>query len=264
MFTSPGNIAISCEYFTIYWYGIILAIAFIVGLFTVVTIAKKEYKDEKIVNNVFEIAFWVLLCGILGARLYYVILCANYYSSHLLEIFMIQNGGLSIQGGLIGGILGGLIYCKKHKLSFLQYADLYAFGLPVAQAIGRWGNFFNSEAFGLPTTLPWGVFIPQQNRPYAYEFSEFFHPTFLYESLWNILVFLILYFIIRKDFFNKKGIIFFSYLFLYSLGRMYIETIRIDSVLNIFNVPVAMWVCFITMLISYVAIKKLNSDKELT
>ena len=155
MFTSPGNIAISCEYFTIYWYGIILAIAFIVGLLVISSVAKKEYQEEQIVNNVFEIAFWVLLCGILGARLYYVILCANYYSSHLLEIFMIQNGGLSIQGGLIGGILAGLIYCKKHKLSFLQYADLYALGLPVAQAIGRWGNFFNSEAFGTPTNLPW-------------------------------------------------------------------------------------------------------------
>ena len=228
MFTSPGNVAISCEYFTIYWYGIILAIAFIVGLLVISSVAKKEYQEEQIVNNVFEIAFWVLLCGILGARLYYVILCFNYYSSHLLEIFMIQNGGLSIQGGLIGGILAGLIYCKKHKLSFLQYADLYAFGLPVAQAIGRWGNFFNSEAFGRPTTLPWGVFIPQQNRPYAYEFSELFHPTFLYESVLNFLLFLFLYFFILKRYKSHYGIISGAYLTIYAILHMLIEPLSLD------------------------------------
>jgi len=262
MFTSPGSIAISCEYFTIYWYGIILAVAFTVGLFTVSAIAKKEYQDEKIVNNVVEIAFWVLLCGIISARLYYVILCADYYSMHLSEIFMLQKGGLSIQGGLLGGIIGGFICCKKFKLNFLQYADLYALGLPIAQAIGRWGNFFNSEAFGRPTSLPWGLFIPQQNRPYIYEFDEYFHPTFLYESLWNILVFLILFFVIKKYCFQNRGVIFFSYLILYSIGRMFIELIRVDSVLNILNVPVAIWVCFITIGLSYFAIKKIRSTNS--
>ena len=204
MFTSPGAIAINTAHITIYWYGIIMAVAFLVGQFLVVAISKKEYKEENIFDTLTDIAFWALLGGILGARLYYVLLSLFYYAKHPLEIIMLQNGGLSIQGALLGGIIAVLIYTKKTKTEFFKYADLYALGLPVAQAIGRWGNFFNSEAFGLPTTLPWGIFIPETLRPEVYRMHEYFHPTFLYESLWNIFVFLILFFVIKKHFFKKE------------------------------------------------------------
>jgi len=255
MFTSPGNIAIHTPYCTIYWYGIIMAIAFIIGQLVVIQIAKKEYSDKNIVDILYEIVFWALIGGILGARIYYVLLSFPYYSSHLSEIIMLQHGGLSIQGGLLGGMLCVYLYCKKEKIEFLKYADLYALGLPIGQAIGRWGNFFNSEAFGLPTNLPWGLYIPINNRPLMYALNEYFHPTFLYECLWNIIVFLILFFIIKKYFFDKKGVIFFSYLILYSIGRIIIETIRIDSVFTIFNISIAIWVCIATIIISIIALK---------
>ena len=263
MFTSPGAVAINTPHITIYWYGIIMAAAFLIGQFFVVIFAKKEYKEENIFNTLTDIAFWALLGGILGARLYYVLLSSSYYIKHPLEIIMLQNGGLSIQGALLGGIIAVLIYTKKTQTDFFKYADLYALGLPIAQAIGRWGNFFNSEAFGLPTSLPWGVFIPEALRPNAYNMYEFFHPTFLYESLWNIFIFLILFFVIKKHFFKNKGVVFFSYLILYSLGRILIETIRVDSVLNILGIPVAVWACFITIIISVVFLKKITKVKSL-
>ena len=251
MFTSPGAIALSFLNINIYWYGIILAFAFVAGQFVAIKIAQKEYpKDTSVVENLYELAFFTLVGGILGARIYYVILSFSYYSSHIGEIFMLQQGGLSIHGAIIGGLICGGLYCKFQKLNFLKYADLYALGLPIAQAIGRWGNFFNSEAFGLPTNLPWGVYIPPNNRPLLYEFNEFFHPTFLYESLWNILVFLILYFVIKKYFFQKHGILFFSYLILYSLGRILVESIRIDAVLEFLNISIAIWVCILTIIIA--------------
>ncbi len=250
MFVSPGAVAIQTPFFTIYWYGIILALAFVFGQFIVLKIAKKEYNDTQIQENLYELAFWTLLGGIFGARLYYVILSLDYYCLHINEIFFFQQGGLSIHGAIIGGLISGIVFCKIKQLNFAKYADLYALGLPLAQAIGRWGNFFNSEAFGLPTNLPWGVFIPVNNRPFLYEFNEFFHPTFLYESIWNIFVFLILYFVIKKYFFQKKGVLFFSYLILYSIGRIFTESIRIDSVLNIAGIPIAILVCIFTIIFS--------------
>ena len=159
MFASPGAIAISTKYFTIYWYGIILACAFLVGQWIIISVANKEYKNEKLCDTIYELAFWALLGGIIGARLYYVLLSFSYYMQNPLEVIMLQNGGISIHGGILGGVIATYIYAKKHNIDFLKFADLYALGLPIAQAIGRWGNFFNSEAFGLPTNLPWGVFI---------------------------------------------------------------------------------------------------------
>ena len=255
MFTSPGAIAIQTPYFNIYWYGIILAIAFLTALFIVVNIAKNEYsEDKKIPDTFYDIGFWVLLGGIFGARLYYVLLSPNYYLSNLKEIFMIQHGGLSIHGAVLGGIIAGAILCKIKKMDFFKYADLCALGLPIAQAIGRWGNFFNSEAFGLPTNLPWGIFIPENARPTMYASFEYFHPTFLYECIWNILVFLILFFVIKKFFFKCHGIAFFAYLILYSLGRIAIEFIRIDSVLNILGISIAVWASILTIIISIIFI----------
>ncbi len=262
MFTSPGAIAINTPFCTIYWYGIILATAFLVGQIVVISIANKKYNDKNFTDNLYEIAFWTLLGGILGARLYYVLLSSHYYMMHPIEIIMFQQGGLSIHGGLIGGIISSFLYCKKHSIEFFKVADLYALGLPIAQAIGRWGNFFNSEAFGSPTNLPWGVFIPENERPLIYHSYQYFHPTFLYESLLNIIIFLILFFIIKRFTKTKNGILFFSYLILYSFARIFTESIRIDSVLDIYGIPVAILICIITIVISLKFIQYINSKNE--
>jgi len=262
MFTSPGSIAIETPHFTIYWYGIVLAIAFVVGLISATKIAKKMYNDPKAADVVCDSSIWTLFAGIIGARLYFVLLSFSYYSKNLDEIFYLQQGGLSIHGAIIGGLIGGGLFCVVKKIDFLKYADVYALGLPIAQAIGRWGNFFNSEAFGSPTNLPWAIFIPKNNRPLGYSEFEYFHPTFLYESLWNIFIFLVLYFVLRKVFSDKKGALFFSYLILYSIGRILIEFIRIDSVLNIMGIPIAVWVCVLTIIISIVFLIKILNQKK--
>ena len=193
----------------------------------------KKYKEIS-TDTICDISFYLILFGLFSARFYYVILDLPYFIKHPYEIPAIWNGGIAIQGAIIGGIIAGYAYTKEHNLNFLKLADLFSFGLITGQVIGRWGNFFNSEAFGLPTDLPWKLFIPYPLRPLEYRNLEYFHPTFLYESILNIIILGVLLCILRKTKDSKKyGIIFFSYFILYSIARIIIESIRVDSVLNI-------------------------------
>jgi len=242
MLKSPGPVALEAGPITIYWYGITLAIAFLAGLLITFKIAKKQGENpDKILN----LAIFLLFGAIIGARLYFVMFNWGFYKFHLQEIFMTWHGGLSIHGAIIGGFITGAIYTKINKLPLLKYADLVSPGLILGQAIGRWGNFFNSEAFGVPTNLPWKLYIPVENRPENYMNYQYFHPTFLYESLWNITVFLLLFFIFRKKFEGKNGALFFLYLILYSLGRFVIESIRTDSIYMVAGIPIAQFVSII-------------------
>jgi phosphatidylglycerol:prolipoprotein diacylglycerol transferase len=147
------------------------------------------------------------------------------------RIFAVWEGGLAIHGGLIAGLLTGGAYVWAKGLPLLTYLDIVAPSLALAQAIGRWGNFFNEEAFGGPTDLPWKLFISEPRRPPAYVDQQFFHPTFLYESLWNVGAFLILYFVLRRRLERAPGALFLAYLGLYSLGRFWIEGLRTDSLM---------------------------------
>ncbi|RYD06674.1 hypothetical protein N752_03095 [Desulforamulus aquiferis] len=155
----------------------------------------------------------------LGARAYYVIMRWDYYSQNLIEIPMIWHGGLALHGGLITAVIFGYFYCRVRGLYFWQIADIVAPSFPLGQAIGRWGNFFNQEAYGYPTNLPWAMYIDGAYR----------HPTFLYESLWNFLVFAVLMFRRKKEVFH--GHLFAIYLALYSVGRFFIEGLRTDSLM---------------------------------
>ncbi len=250
MFTSPGEIALTIGDLTIYWYGIIMAIAFLSGLAFIVFIAKKSEKEpEQVIENLIDLSLICLIGAIIGARLYYVVFNLDYFSVNLSEIPKLWHGGLSIHGALLGGFLFGSIYALYKKLSILKYADYFAFGLILGQSIGRWGNFFNSEAFGKPTNLPWKLYIPEMNRPVQYQTFEFFHPTFLYESIWNLFILAILYFLIKPYSKALKGVVFFSYLILYSIGRLLIEGIRIDSVYNFLGIPIAQWASVILIII---------------
>jgi len=220
-------------------YGLTMGTAIAVSVFVLEKIRNKYYTDVISENMLYDLSFWLIIGGVAGARCWYVLLNLHYYSSHLNEILAISNGGISIQGAILGGILTGFVYVKKHRLNFLKLADMFALVLPIGQAIGRWGNFFNSEAFGRPCDLPWKLYIPQSNRPEQYFYDEYFHPTFLYESIASVFIFLILYFILRKKFENKSGAVFCCYLILYSVARFFIEFVRIDSVLNIGSIPIA-------------------------
>lgn len=216
-----------------------MSLAILVGLFVIFWIRNKYFK-EITTDTICDLSFYLIIFGLFCARFYYVILDYGYFSRHPYEIFAIWNGGIAIQGAIIGGIFVGYLYANEFKLNFLRLADLFSFGLVTGQIIGRWGNFFNSEAFGLPTQLPWKLYIPYGLRPIEYREYEFFHPTFLYESILNIFVFITLLLILKKTKNERKnGVIFFSYIILYSIVRLLVETIRLDSVLNINNIHIA-------------------------
>lgn len=237
-FASPSSIAFQMGQIVVYWYGVCMAFAIFCGLFFSSYILKKYHKNIDI-ERFYDLVFYVILGGILGARLYYVLCDFSYFYTHLTEIFMFWHGGLSIHGAILGGILSGSFYMKQKKMNFLLFADIIVLGVCLGQIIGRMGNFFNSEAFGSPTNLPWKLFIPLANRPLGYENFLYFHPTFLYEMILNSGILLCLFAIGRYFNFKKNGVLFFSYLLLYSIVRIFIENIRIDSILDIQGVPIA-------------------------
>jgi len=155
MLKSPAAVAFHVGDVTIYWYGIIIAVAFLAGLFITLKIAEKDYPENKQTQeHIIDLSTLLLVGGVFFARLYYVIFNWGYYSKHLPEIFMTWRGGLSIHGVIIGSLLIMYFYAKRHKISLLKYTDLFAYGMIFAQSIGRWGNFFNSEAFGGSYILP--------------------------------------------------------------------------------------------------------------
>lgn len=254
MFVSPGDIAFNIGTLPIYYYGIIMAVSLCVGVFVSNLITKKFYPDLN-PDIIYDIAPHIIIGALVGARLYYCLLSYDYYSQNLLEVLEIRHGGLSIHGAIIGGLITGILYSKKHKLPVLKLCDIFSYGLIAGQAIGRWGNFFNSEAFGLPCdNCMIKLFIPIYKRPLEYLQYNYFHPTFLYESILDICIFLILFFVVRRFIKGKDGIVFFSYLIFYSIARILVEHIRIDSVLNVDGIPIAQIVSAITIFISIIAL----------
>lgn len=261
MFQSPGDIAFTIGSIDIHWYGIVMSISILLGLLVIIFL-KKHYYKEISTDSICDLSFVLIIWGILSARLYYVILDYKYFLHHPFEIFAIWNGGISIQGAIIGGIFAGLIYAKQNNINFLRYADLFSFGLVTGQIFGRWGNFFNSEAFGLPSNLPWKLYIPYKSRPLEYKTEEFFHPTFLYESILSIFIFIILYLILTKFSKRKDGLIFYMYIILYSIARIIVESIRTDSILTINNIHIAQIVAVIFIFIASVCIFLLYKNNK--
>ncbi len=199
------------------WYGVLIALGMLIGIALAVREAKRVGISE---DDVLNIAIIDIPVAIICARLYYVIFSWDYYSQNPSEIFNIRGGGLAIHGGLIGGILTGFIYAKVKKLDFFKTADAVMVGMPLAQAIGRWGNFINGEAHGGPTSLPWGIMVDGVKV----------HPTFLYESIWDFGIFLFIMFYMRKKK-TYEGEVIVSYITLYSIGRFFIEGLRTDSLM---------------------------------
>lgn len=214
--------------FQLRWYSVCIA----TGIFTAYFLARRHLKNYPIKpEDLDEGVFWGILSGILGARIYYVIFNWGYYSRNPSEIWKIWHGGLAIHGAIFAVLLMIFIYSKvKGYFTFFHATDLFTSVLPVGQAIGRWGNFFNYEAYGRPTNLPWKMYVPPDRRLPGFDDFEYFHPTFLYESLWNIGVFIFLYFYMEKKKRNY-GETTALYLVLYSVGRFWIESLRLDSLM---------------------------------
>lgn len=229
--------------FHIYFYGILIMAGVIAAAALSYYEAKRRKYDPEIV---LDMLFWVVLAGIIGARLWHIFtpppsmmildsakgeLVNPYFAGgypHILDILNIRQGGLGIPGAVIGGALAVWIYCRKKKISFLTWADIIAPGLALAQAIGRWGNFFNQEVYGKPTDLPWKIYI--ENPVAGYTDYHYFHPLFLYESIWNLMSMAILLWMNRR--FGKnlmEGDLFLSYLILYPFGRFLLDFLRLDA-----------------------------------
>jgi phosphatidylglycerol:prolipoprotein diacylglycerol transferase len=214
---------------SIRWYGVLIASSMALGLWLSAREAARRGESPDDLLKAAEIA---LIGGLVGARLYYVLFNLDYYQTQpWWRVFAVWEGGLAIHGGLIAGLLTGGAYVWAKGLPLLTYLDIVAPALALAQAIGRWGNFFNEEAFGGPTDLPWKLFISEPRRPPAFVDQPYFHPTFLYESLWNVATFLLVYFGLRRRLERAPGALFLAYLGLYSLGRFWIEGLRTDSLM---------------------------------
>lgn len=211
-------------FFTVRYYSLFFVAGVVLAYFLAKARAFKKGISELLFD---EIIFWTVLVGFISARLYYVLFYFDQYKLNLSEVFMIWHGGLAIYGGLIGGIITLYFLSKKHQLNFFSITDAIVFALPLAQSIGRLGNYFNYEAFGNPTNLPWKMYVPEQFRPEGFNTYSFFHPTFAYEILFNLFVFLLLWRIEKKSY--SAGVLTGSYLVLYSVGRFFIEQVRLDS-----------------------------------
>lgn len=217
-----GPIAFSLFGFEFRWYALLVTAGIVAGVLTAYYSAPKYgWKSDDII----DVALIAVPLAILGARIYYVVFYWDYYGSHPEDILKIWNGGLAIWGGIIGGILGGALYCKWKKKDLITLLDIGLPGIAIGQAIGRWGNFFNQEAYGAAITSPgmqWFPFAVHINATGQYHYA-----TFFYESLWCFLLFLFL--LTQRKRFRHKGDVALSYLMLYSFERMFVEGLRTDS-----------------------------------
>jgi len=229
---------------TIYYYSLII----LVSVFTGAILALKESKNYKLQKYIDDLMTYIIVFGILGARLYYVLFKFPDYKNNLLSIFKIWEGGIAIYGAIIGGFITIVYYAKRKRQSIITTTDIIVPGLLLAQAIGRWGNFFNSEAHGGIVSLE---FLRQLHLPnFIIEGMKingvYYHPTFLYESIWCLIGFIILL-IIRKITKRKKGIMTSCYFIWYGIGRFFIEGLRTDS-LYLFNIRVSQLVSILLVI----------------
>jgi phosphatidylglycerol---prolipoprotein diacylglyceryl transferase len=226
-FTSPST-GFSIGPLNPRWYGLLIASAVLIGLALSQRLAKARQLSPDLVG---DLLVWLIVGAIPGARLYYVLFQWSYYSQHPDQILAIWKGGIAIHGALIGGTLAAVLFSRIKHCSFWRLADIVAPSVILGQAIGRWGNFFNSEAFGSPTDLPWKLLIPEGRRPTGFESVAYYHPTFLYESLWNLMVFGLLLTLFVRFPKAKRGTLFLVYAIAYSIGRFWIEALRTDSLM---------------------------------
>jgi prolipoprotein diacylglyceryl transferase len=201
----------------IMWYGILISIGVILGTILALREAKRVGVDE---NAFIDLLLFAIPAAVIGARAYYVIFSWDYYKDNPIQILNFRGGGLAIHGAIIAAVITAVIFTRRRNLDFWQIADIAAPSLALGQAIGRWGNFINQEAYGIPTDLPWGIMVNGVKV----------HPTFLYESIGDFLIFLFLIWYRRKKV-KVSGEVFLLYIVLYSTVRFFVEGLRIDSLM---------------------------------
>ena len=229
IFTSPGPLVFQLGPIALRWYGLLIAIAVLLGLSLATRLGRARGIEPSLIADLLPL---LVLGAVLGARLYYVLLEWRQYGGNWLDALAIWRGGIAIHGALLGGSLAAVLFCRWRKQPFWPLLDVLVPAVALGQAIGRWGNFFNSEAFGLPTDLPWKLFIPLAFRPSEFLDQAYFHPTFLYESIWNLGVCILLLLLFRAASRGSiqllPGTLSCVYLLAYSSGRVWIEGLRTD------------------------------------
>jgi prolipoprotein diacylglyceryl transferase len=224
----PSPIVFQVGPIALSYHGLLIALGIAVGTWlTGRELARRGYDGALALGSL----FFVVPLGVLGGRLYHVATEYHRYTGNSFpKVLETYDGGLGIYGAVAGGFLGMLLFCWYRGINALTFADAAAPGLALGQAIGRWGNYFNQELFGRPSDLPWAIYIEPQNRPVQFADATSFHPTFLYEALWDVLVCLVLLWVARR--FSgrlKAGDVFMLYVSLYSVGRFLVETLRADQ-----------------------------------
>ncbi len=224
-----NRVALDLGIIQIYWYSLFMFLALLMGSI----IVYKEFKKTKVDEEFFiNLAFNVIIFGVIGARAYYVLFNLDYYLANPIEIFKVWNGGLAIHGGILAALIFIIFYCRKHKVYSLKILDMIVVGLILGQAIGRWGNFFNGEAYGAITTLDslQKLGIPEFVINGMFIMGEYRQPTFFYESMWCLFGFLAML-IVRKYKYLRRGQLTGFYLFWYGIERFVVEALRADSLM---------------------------------
>ncbi len=256
-------IAFTIGGFQVRWYSLMLLIGMLISIFMVI----REGKRFNIPKDfMFNLAFWVIIVGIICARIYYCIFNFELYQNNILDVFKIWEGGLAIHGGIIGGLITIIIYTKRYNINTFKITDIVVVPLLLAQAIGRWGNFFNGEAHGAATTYYHlkELHIPEKIIEGMKIGNVYYHPTFLYESIFCLIGFIILLFV-RRYRYLKRGQLTCLYMMYYSIGRFFIEALRTDS-LMFFGFRVAQLVSvilFITGLIIFIVLSRKGRFEDL-
>ena len=249
--TSPGRVAFTVFGIDIMWYGILIGLGFVLAVVISYRRAPLHHIESE---NILDFALWMIPLSIIGARAYYVIFDWDLYRGDPMSVFNIRAGGLAIHGGLIVGVIVGLCFCRVKKISVMELADLIFPTVALAQSIGRWGNFFNSEAHGTPTDLPWAILVD----------GQYVHPTFLYEPLWCFALFWFLLWVDRRRKF--PGQIALLYGMLYSVERFCVEHLRTDSLMigPFRQAQVLSAVVFIACLAAYIILMQRSSGGQQT
>jgi phosphatidylglycerol---prolipoprotein diacylglyceryl transferase len=223
--------------YTIHFYGIILMIGTLAGSYLASREAKRRGYNPDLI---WDMLIYLIIGGVIGARLWHIFsppptslaqgITTTYYLTHPLAAIAIWNGGLGIPGAVIGGALVMYWYTRKHQLVFAEWLDIGAPSVALGQAIGRWGNFFNQELYGAPTNLPWAIYIDPQHRMAGFADQAYYHPLFLYESLWDLANMILLLWLGRRyPDWLKKGDLFLIYTLIYAVGRFALDFLRLDA-----------------------------------